>query len=113
MGKNALYTPEFKLSAVKEVTSHGKRPSHVAREYRVLPSTLFSWRTKYKQFGESVFVTQNMKQEVLELVEAENKTLRRHLETIREKEVALERLLGQMMLENHQMREQHKQNVSK
>ena len=54
-----------------------------------------------------------MKQEVLELVEAENKTLRRHLETIREKEVALERLLGQMMLENHQMREQHRQNVSK
>ena len=107
MTPRAIYTPEFKLKVVKEVVIDGKRPSQVARDHRVLASTLFSWRAMYERFGESAFITRDSKQEVLEVLEAENEALRKQLEKVREKEVTLERLLGQMMLESHRMRERY------
>ena len=48
-----------------------------------------------------------VKLEVVKVWKVENEALRKQLEKMREKEVAFKRLLGQIMLENYQMRERY------
>ncbi len=100
-GKPA-YTSEFKLRMVKEVLEQGKRPSAVAREHKILASTLFSWRALYERFGEAAFTMV----EQSSLLEVENINLQKQLERLKSQEIVFERLLGKMTLENHRLREQ-------
>jgi transposase-like protein len=103
MKNRRLYTAEFKLRMVKEVIEKHKRPSAVAREHKILASTLFSWRALYEQFGENAFVASAQQ---AELLETENTNLHKQLERLKTQEIVFERLLGKMTLENHRLREQ-------
>jgi transposase-like protein len=100
MKNKRLYTAEFKLRLVKEVMQKHKRPSAVAREYKVLASTLFSWRMQYARFGEQAFSNQP---QAAPIADSE---LHKELELMRTREIVFERLLGKLILENHQLREQ-------
>jgi transposase-like protein len=104
MGRlRTAYTPEFKLMVVKEVLEQHKRPSVVARENKILASTLFSWRALYEQLGENAFIASAQQ---AGLLEAENTNLHKQLERLKVQEIVFERLLGKMTLENHRLREQ-------
>jgi transposase-like protein len=103
MENRRQYTAEFKLRMVKEVIKHGKRPSAVARENKILASTLFSWRALYERFGEDAFTASEQQ---IGLLETENINLQRQLERLKAQEILYERLLGKMTLENHRLREQ-------
>jgi transposase-like protein len=103
MKNRRLYTAEFKLKMVNEVLKHGKRPSAVAREHKILASTLFSWRALYEQFGDEAF---NASAQQAGLLETENINLHKQLERLKTQEIVFERLLGKMTLENHRLREQ-------
>ncbi|MEY4530985.1 MAG: Transposase [Deinococcota bacterium] len=100
MKSKKLYTAEFKLRMVKEVTEKHKRPSAVAREHKVLASTLFSWRMLYARYGEQAFSHQVQGIPTLDVA------LHKELEQLRTREITFERLLGKLTLENHQLREQ-------
>ncbi len=103
MKNRMLYTPEFKLKVVKEVIEQHKRPSVVAREHKILASTLFSWRALYERFGDEAFIGSEQQSGLLE---TENLNLQKQLERLKTQEILLERLLGKLTLENHRLREQ-------
>ncbi len=103
MKTRKLYTPEFKLRMVKEVIEQHKRPSVVAREHKILASTLFSWRALYERFGNDAFISSEQQSGLLE---TENLNLQKQLERSKAQEILLERLLGKLTLENHRLREQ-------
>ena len=103
MKKRSNHTPEFKLKVVKEVIVKGKRPSHVARDHRILASTLFSWRARYERFGDEAFGSSEQQSGLLE---TENLNLQKQLERLKAQEILYERLLGKLTLENHRLREQ-------
>ena len=103
MKNKKLYTPEFKLRMVKEVIEQHKRPSAVAREHKILASTLFSWRALYERFGNDAFIRSEQQSGLLE---TENLNLQKQLERLKAQEILLERLLGKLTFENHRLREQ-------
>ena len=101
--KSKRYTAEFKLRMVNEVIKNGKRPSAVAREHKILASTLFSWRALYERFGEDAFTASEQQSDLLE---TENLNLQKQLERLKAQEILYERLLSKLTLENHRLREQ-------
>ncbi len=78
------FSREFKLNVVRQVTTGAKRPAQVCREHHLAESVLARWRKEYAERGEAAFSPpQASSTEVLEQQVAE-----------------LERLCGQLTLEN-------------
>lgn len=84
MGQGRMYTREFKLAVVREVTDGGKRPAQVCREHGVSDGVLWRWRKEYDQRGEAAFT---------EPVTTTPQTLEQRI-------AELERCCGQLALEN-------------
>ena len=84
MGRGRVHSREFKLAAVRLVASGEKRPVRVCREHGISEGLLLRWRREYEARGEGAFaVPQPSGTEALERRIAD-----------------LERLRGQMALEN-------------
>lgn len=79
--KRRRFTREFKLHVVREVEA-GKTPTQAAREYQVPPTLIIRWCKEHLQYAERAFLGNG----------------RLYKEEARIAE--LERLLGQLTLEN-------------
>ena len=83
------FTPEFKLSVVKELESGAKRPAQLCREHEIDESVITRWRKTYREQGEAAFhqprAAPNQPNEV---------------EALERRVSELERLAGQLALEN-------------
>ena len=84
MGRGRVHGREFKLSVVREVASGEKRPAQVCREHGIGEGLLLRWRREYEARGEAAFAPPQP---------GETETLRRRV-------AELERLCGQLSLEN-------------
>ncbi len=84
MGRGRVFSRKFKLAAVRQVAGGEKRPAQVCREHGISEGLLLRWRREYEARGEGAFVPpQPSVPEALERRIAD-----------------LERLCGQMALEN-------------
>ncbi len=84
MGRGRIHSREFNLSTVRQVASGEKRPAQVCREHGIGEGLLLRWRREDEARGEAAFMppapseTENLERRVAEL----------------------ERLCGQLALEN-------------
>ena len=79
-----MHSREFKLDVVRQIASGQKRPAQACREYGLAESVLSRWRKEYQQRGESAFLPEQS---------GESNTQEQRL-------AELERLCGQLALEN-------------
>jgi transposase-like protein len=84
MGRGRVHSREFKLSVVRQVVSGEKRPAQVCREHRLSEGLLLRWRREYEARGEAAFTPAQP---------SETEALERRI-------ADLERLCGQLALEN-------------
>ncbi len=84
MGRGRVHSREFKLSVVRQVGSGEKRPAQVCREHGIGEGLLLRWRREYEARGEAAFAPPQP---------GETETLQRRV-------AELERLCGQLALEN-------------
>ena len=80
--KRRQFTKEFKLQVLREIRA-GKSAAQAAREYQVHPTMIYKWQKQQEQHGESAFPGNGHTTETAEAKIAE-----------------LERLIGQMTVEN-------------
>lgn len=84
MGRGRVHSREFKLMVVRQVASGAKRPVQVCREHELTESLLLRWRHEYEARGEAAFTPR----------EATG------TEALEQRIAELERLCGQLALEN-------------
>ncbi len=94
--KGRIFTPEFKLKAVKAVLSGEKRVVELCRELSVSDNTIHNWKKLYLEKGETAF-TQSVStaREPREPVSAEEQELR----VLRQRVAELERFIGQQAVD--------------
>lgn len=81
MIKRRQFTKEFKLQVLREVAA-GKSIARAAREHQVHPNTITKWRQQYAKYAEHAFAGNG------------------HAYTDEAKVAELERLIGQLTVEN-------------
>ncbi len=84
MGRGRVHSREFKLSVVRQVASGEKRPAQVCREHGIGEGLLLRWRREYEARGEAAFAPPQPSE----------------AEVLRRRVAELERLCGQLALEN-------------
>ena len=84
MGRGRVHSREFKLSVVRQVASGERRPAQVCREHGIGEGLLLRWRREYEARGEGAFAPH---------APSETEALARRI-------AELERLCGQLALEN-------------
>lgn len=84
MGRGRVFSREFKLSVVRQVASGEKRPAQVCREHGLAEGLLLRWRREYEARGEAACAPQEPSA----------------VEALERRVADLERLCGQMALEN-------------
>ncbi len=94
--KGRVFTPEFKLNAVKAILKGEKRVVQLCREISVSDNTIHNWKKLYLQKGESAF-TQSVStaREPKPQLSAEEQELK----TLRQKVAELERFIGQQAVD--------------
>jgi transposase len=75
------FTKEFKLQVIREIEA-GKSLAHASREHQVHPNMLRKWRQQYQSYGDQAFAGNG------------------HRYTQEAKVADLERLIGQLTVEN-------------
>lgn len=91
-----MHSREFKLDVVRQIASGQKRPAQACREYGLAESVLSRWRKEYQERGESAFLPPQSE---------ESST---HEQRIAE----LERISGQLALENQVLKKPHIESLS-
>jgi transposase len=82
MSKNRRqFTKEFKLQVIREIEA-GKSLAHASREHQIHPNVLRKWRQLYQSYGSQAFAGNG------------------HRYTQEAKVAELERLIGQLTVEN-------------
>jgi transposase-like protein len=84
MGRGRTFSREFKLSVVREVATGAKRPVQICREHALSDGVLHRWRQEYAQRGEEAFLPRDD----------------RDTPSLEQRIADLERLCGQLALEN-------------
>ena len=84
MGRGRVHSREFKLSVVRQVASGEQRPAQICREHGLAEGLLLRWRREYEARGEAAFAPHQP---------PEAESLERRI-------AELERLCGQLALEN-------------
>ncbi len=84
MARGRVFSREFKLAAVRQVVSGEQRPAQVCREHGISEGLLLRWRREYEARGEAAFAPHQP---------SETEALQRRV-------TELERLCGQLALEN-------------
>ena len=84
MGRGPSFSREFKLAAVRQVANGEKRPAQVCREHGLSEGLLLRWRLEYEARGEAAFAPHQPSE----------------VEALERRVADLERLCGQLALEN-------------
>ena len=84
MGRGRVFSREFKLGVVRQVANGEKRPTQVCREHGMSEGLLLRWRREYEARGGAAFAPHQP---------SETEALQRRI-------AELERLCGQLALEN-------------
>ena len=84
MGRGRVFSREFKLGVVRQVANGEKRPAQVCREHGLSEGLLLRWRREYAARGEAAFAPHQLSE----------------IEALQRKVTELERLCGQLALEN-------------
>ncbi len=84
MGRYRQHSRAFKLQVVREVTDGGKTFAQACREHDISESLLLRWRKEYTARGEAAFLATEVSEQ----------------EALKQRVVDLERLCGQLALEN-------------
>ena len=84
MGRGRVFSREFKLSVVRQVADGEKRPAQACREHGIAEGLLLRWRREYEARGEAAFAPHGPSE----------------VETLERRVAELERLCGQLALEN-------------
>lgn len=79
-----FHSREFKLALMRQLASGEKRPAQVCREHNIAQSLLLRWRKEYQERGEAAFTAGQVSA----------------TETLERRVAELERLCGQLALEN-------------
>ena len=82
--RGRTFTREFKLAVVRQLATGAKRPAQVCREHHLSDSVLARWRREYAERGEAAFTPQDLTMP----------------DTLEQRIAELERLCGQLALEN-------------
>jgi transposase-like protein len=82
--RGRTFSREFKLEVVRQLTSGAKRPAQLCREYQLAESVLARWRKEYAERGENAFAPRDLSA----------------ADTLEQRIAQLERLCGQLTLEN-------------
>ena len=94
--KGRVFTPEFKLNAVKAVLSGEKRVVQLCREISVSDNTIHNWKKLYLEKGESAFAQSvSTAREPKPQLSAEEQELK----ALRQKVAELERFIGQQAVD--------------
>jgi len=94
--KGRIFTPEFKLNAVRAVLSGEKRVVQLCRELSVSDNTIHNWKKLYLQKGEMAF-TQSVSTAREPKPQLSSEEL--ELKTLRQKVADLERFIGQQAVD--------------
>ena len=84
MGRGRSFNREFKLALVRQVASGEKRPAQICREHGLAEGLLLRWRREYEVRGEEAFAPHQPSE----------------FEALERRIADLERLCGQLALEN-------------
>ena len=84
MAQGRVHSREFKLSVVRQVATGERRPAQVCREHGLAESLLLRWRHEYEARGEAAFTPRQPD----------------GAEALERRVAELERLCGQLALEN-------------
>jgi transposase len=79
-----VHTREFKLELMRQLADGEKRPAQVCREYNLAQSLLLRWRKEFQDRGEAAFTPRGVSP----------------AESLERRVAELERLCGQLALEN-------------
>ncbi len=82
--RGRTFSREFKLEVVRQLNSGTKRPAQLCREYQLAESVLARWRKEYAERGETAFTPRDLSA----------------ADTLEQRIAELERLCGQLTLEN-------------
>ena len=82
--RGRTFSREFKLEVVRQLTSGAKRPAQLCREYQLAESVLARWRKEDAERGENAFAPRDLST----------------ADTLEQRIAQLERLCGQLTLEN-------------
>jgi transposase-like protein len=82
--RGRTFSREFKLEVVRQLNSGAKRPAQLCREYQLAESVLARWRKEYAERGENAFAPRDISA----------------ADTLEQRIAELERLCGQLTLEN-------------
>ncbi len=94
--KGRVFTPEFKLNAVKAVLSGEKRVVQLCREISVSDNTIHNWKKLYLEKGESAFIQSvSTAREPKPSLSAEEQELK----ALHQKVAELERFIGQQAVD--------------
>ncbi|HEX2910694.1 MAG TPA: transposase [Chloroflexia bacterium] len=94
--KGRIFTPEFKLNAVKTVLSGEKKVVELCRELCVSDNTIHNWKKLYLEKGEEAFTSSysTARQAKSELNPEEEE-----IRALRQKVAELERFIGQQAVD--------------
>ncbi len=84
MGRGRVHSREFKLALVRQVASGEKRPAQICREHGIAEGLPLRWRREYEARGDTAFAPHQPSE----------------LEVLERRIADLERLCGQLALEN-------------
>jgi transposase-like protein len=94
--KGRIFTPEFKLKAVKAVLSGEKRVVELCRELSVSDNTIHNWKKLYLEKGEGAF-TQSVS--TAREPKAPLNPQEQELNALRQRVAELERFIGQQAVD--------------
>lgn len=93
--KNRVFTPEFKLSIVKAVTSGEKTVVQLCREHNLSDSLIHTWKKVYRDKGAAALTAPTHSRAASNSKSAEAQEMR----ALRNKVAELERLIGQQTVD--------------
>jgi transposase-like protein len=94
--KGRIFTPEFKLKAVKAVLSGEKRVVELGRELSISDNTFYTWKKLYLAQGEAAF-TQSVS--TAREPKAPTSSEEQELRALRQRVAELERFIGQQAVD--------------
>ena len=90
MGSKNRFTVEYKKEMVKLVTELGKKPTEVAEDIGVTPTTIRRWIKQYSTYGEDAFPGKGK----LRPKDAEQKRLEKENKDLKEEIAILKKAMG-------------------
>ncbi len=93
--KNRIFTPEFKLSIIKVITSGEKTVVQLCPEHNLSDSLIYNWKKLYREKGEAAFTAPTHSRTSTTSAGKQDQ----ELQALRNKVAELEQLISQQTIE--------------